>query len=257
MKQVIGIVSTFLIFATTAVAYDFSAADRAYANREDNVGEIKKAEELYKNALQQVQGREKVYAVEQLGRLYYYWGDMLTGKGDEFKGTRKDIFGRCRAVVENIKGSGAPYYYWKSLCLALWGGAANFIEKMSIKDELVGTLREARESYGSYESGGPHRVSAAVFIRSANIPGVGLYDKKEALKQIDTAIALDTKQLYYYAYVLKAEILNAMGRKADADTLLNAKRPELEDKLEDGLIPAYLIPESKVTSREMFNMMGN
>lgn len=244
--------------AGTASAYDFSEANRFYNNREDSPHNLKQAEDRYQAALNQSSGADLLYAVEQLGRIYYYWGDLLTPDNDD--NARKDIFGRCRNMVEKVRpskvGENAQYYYWKASCLALWGKSASLWEKVRLKDELVSTLEQGFNHSGSYEGGGIHRVAAGVYIRSANIPFVGLYDENKAMEHINKAISMDQDNLYYNAYLLKAEVLVAQGKNDEAQGLLEDKSFELSRKLANNSLPSAVVPESKVFSREIASMMS-
>lgn len=256
MKKTFGVLLALLCTASSAMAYDFSEANRYFAGRENNVGNLQQAERLYQSALGQTQGSELLYAVEQLGRVYYYWGELLTPSDAD--DTRKDIFGRCRTMVEKVNpssvGENAQYYYWKSACLALWGRSASWMEKLAIKDELVQTMAAGAQRSADYEGGGIFRVMAGVYVRASRLSG--LYDADAALRYVDVAIGKDAQQVYYTAYLLKAEILKALGRDDEAMELLEMKEFELAQKLRNNSLPAHLVAESKVVARQMSQMMS-
>lgn len=258
MKRMVYLGLTVLFSSMSALAYNFSEADGFFAARENNPANLKKAEDLYQSALGQVSGRELLYAVEQLGKVYYYWGDLLTPDSNE--AARKTIFGRCRNMVERAHpskvGDNPQYFYWKSACLALWGKSAGLFEKMAIKDELVRTMEDGFQRSDNYEGGGVHRVATGVYIRSANVPFVGLYDVDKASYHVNKAIEMDKENKFYNAYVLKAEVLVAQGKSDEAQELLEDKKAELDQRIAAHNLPADVSVESKVISKHMAAMLS-
>jgi len=234
-------------------AHDFSAADQYFANRENNLSNLKRAEDLYQDALNQVAGQDLLYAVQQLGKIYYYWGELLTP--EDKKDVRKSIFGRCRAMVErihpNIVGDNAAYSYWKSTCFAFWVKSATTPEVMGVRDELLAALREGLSRWDNYEEGGIHRTAATVYMcrnSERDEHFVGLYDENKASYHIHQALEKDQNKKHYCAHLLKAEVLLARGKREDAQEWLEESKMELDQRIASNQLPCDALAESKAVS---------
>lgn len=243
-------------FSVNTWAFDFSQADAAYAAREDNLGNIATARAIYQQALTGTQGDELIHAADQLGRLAYYEGDLLTDEGDHDR--RIDIFQQCQDDIEAISpdkiGKEVPaYYYWKAACTALWGKSAS---KFSVLGR-VGALKDAMQKGlaldPNYAGGGMHRVIAAVYIKSKIMSFLGLYDPAKALEHVNNAIRLGPE--YYNAYLVKAEVMKELGESDAGLEFLTNKKRELERRVRNKTLPAGLEPESKAILKQMTKAM--
>ena len=201
---------TLALSAFSVQAYDFSKADELYEQRDPSLKTVSEARALYNAALKHVEGDELVYAVERLGRLAYYEGDLITTSEETEK--RVAIFGRCMKVTELIRpdrlGYEHPaYYYWKTTCFGFWGKAAGELEAMGQLGDFKDALRAGVRLKASkkYAGGGIFRDAGATYSKSKAMKLLGLYDLDKAWKLINFAIK--TGPEYYSVYLIKAEIL--------------------------------------------------
>lgn len=236
------------LITTAAQAYDFSEANAHFEKRENSFENVQKAMDLYSKAKNRVRGEELVYAVEQLGRLAYYWGDMVL---DEDSPERLSIFTKCMDDVEAISpdnlGSKHPaYYYWKATCFGFWGKAAGQWDALpkigEFKDALVAGIK--LDASKTYEGGGIYRVAGATYIKSKKMALLGLYDPVKAWKLTNYAISKGPE--FYSVYLIKAEILKEQGKTDEAQKLLEQLRDLLQRKLDKGELEGGNGPENKV-----------
>lgn len=231
-----------LILSATVGAFDFSQADQFFAKRENNPSAIASAKALYQQALDTSSNKDEIlYAMEQFGKLSYYEGDLLTPKSDS--GKRVEIFSKCMDnadKIQNIKPG--AFYYWKTACMALWGKSANWFSVAWRLSDLKDLINKGLALGDSYEGGGMERVVANIQVRSPSISG--LLDYNAALLHINSAIAKGPQ--YYGAYIVKAEILKALGRENEGVTLLEATKRDLETRVRNNQLPKGLEPESKM-----------
>lgn len=228
-----SIVFVATAFSASALAYDFSKADTLYQKRED-LASLNQARAEYELALQSgsLTNDEKVYAVESASRLDYYQGLVVTDIESQ-----KTIFGKCMERVESIKPGVVPatpaYYYWKGTCMASWGRANGVLVSLNRSKELVEVLTAGKALDSTYEGGGFDRVLSAVFLRLPAINPFGPSgDKQKAFAYSDAAVsaaayggaadpATATGDYFFNVYEFRAEILEALGKKAEAISLLN------------------------------------
>lgn len=252
-----------IVACGSVFAFDYKEADSLFGQRENNLSNITQARALYREALRKTQGDDKVYAVEQLAKLAYYEGDLLTDEKDSTK--RVDIFQQCQDDVEEVspaKMEGqeyAAYYYWKSACMALWAKSAGSFSVLARVSDLEAAMYRGAEVDGSFAGGGVHRVMGSVYLKSKAmrwIPGLSrFYDPDKALVHIDKAISFGPE--YYVAYLVKAEILKELKRGKEGLTLLKQKHDELSVRVRKNDLPDDLKPESKVILQQMSDLIDN
>ena len=252
-----------IAFSGFGFAYDFTAADSLFAKRESNLSNIAKARTLYEQALNQVSGEEKVYAAEQLAKLAYYEGELLTSEDNDSK--RVDIFQKCQDDMEKVSPAQmegqeyAAYYYWKSACMALWAKSASSFAVLGRVADLEAAMLRGAEVDGSYDGGGVHRVMASVYLKSKAmrwIPGLSrFYDPKKALVHINQAINYGPE--FYNAYLVKAEIIKELKQKREGLDLLKSKQEELARRVKNNTLPEGLEPESKAVLGQMTQLIKN
>src|SRR5258706_4418025 len=83
-----------------SAGFDFSVADSLFAERENNPSKITEARAIYRRALNEAKGDDLVRAMDYLGKLAYYEGDLLTAENNHDK--RVQIFQQCQDDVEKI-----------------------------------------------------------------------------------------------------------------------------------------------------------
>lgn len=250
-----------LLFASVASAYDFSRADQLFAGRDKTIegrALIADALDAYKQSLATVSGKELVYAVAQISRLYIYKGDMTYSEDD--RKTRMKIFDTCLDTLDeylkpSVYGSATPqYYYYKLYCLALWGKSAGPLRVLLRAPVLKKTISEGLKLDTRYEGGGMLRMTAAVYLNEKARP-LGLYRPQRALELIQQAIAseaiddpayptplggTDIAENYYH----HAEALLKNDRGAEAIELLEQTISEYEELIELEALPAGREPEA-------------
>lgn len=250
-----------LLSASLAHAYDFSVADRLFAQRnKDSAGKdaISKALAAYSKSLETVTGDEKLYAASQIARLYIYEGDMTRDEGE--KKARMRTFDKCLDTLEqqlhpDKVGATPQYYYYKIYCLALWGKAAGPLRILLRAPTLKRAIREGMKLDKRYEGGGLPRMVAAIYLNDKARP-IGLYKPKRALELIEQAIATEAIEDPAYPEALSgadivdnyyhyAEALLKNDRKAEAIEMLQQTISEYEELIELDSLPAGREPEAR------------
>lgn len=242
--------------STAAYAFDFSSADSAFEKR-TNSDQAAKALELYTEALSKTSGAEKLYAVEQLGRLDYYLGNKVP-ESDADK--RKKIFKRCMDNVDTIKpssfGSDTPQYrYFKGLCLASWARANGVLKSLEKAGEILENIETGRKLDETYEGGGFYRLGIAVYL---NLPPLFGGDVDKAWDYYQKAIAspaysgsknpdTDTGNYHYASYLYGAQVAAKRGDKDGAKAICQ----EALDRIEGGDLPVGREPETQQMKKEI------
>jgi hypothetical protein len=237
--------------ASSAFSYDFSEADLLFSKRGEGQAAIEAARAAYEASLKTVTGRELIYAVEYLSRLDYY-----EGLRTDDVNLQKVIYSRCLERIEMIKPpaptSTPEYYYFKGGCLGSWAKANGVLQSLIKSKELVDTLETGKKIAPAFEGGGFDRIEAPVFLK---LPAINPYgptgDKKKALAFAEAALASSaysgsvepdtgSGDYFFNAFEYKAEILDALGRKAEAIDLLN----NAIARIDAGDISTFRVPET-------------
>lgn len=253
--------------ATSAQAYDFTAADELFAQRastEESAETISNALAAYRAALDTVTGDEKLYAVSQIARLYIYDGDMARPESE--KKARMRIFDNCLDTLEehihpDQVGATPQYYYYKVYCLALWGKAAGPLRILLRAPTLKRAIREGLRLDTRYEGGGLPRMVGAVYLNSKARP-IGLYKPEKALALIEQAIASEGVEDRAYPEILTgadvaenyyhyAEALLKNDRKSEAIEILEQTIAEYEELIELEALPEGREPETEYYLEKM------
>ena len=259
--RLIATLSCLVLSAGVASAYDFTRADQLFAERDKTIEgrkAIDDALDAYHRALSTVSGKELVYAVAQISRLYVYKGDMTYAE-DERK-PRMKIFDTCLDTLDeylkpSVYGRATPqYYYYKLYCLALWGKSAGPLRVLLRAPTLKKTINEGLKLDTRYEGGGMLRMTAAVYLNEKARP-LGLYRPQQAMELIKRAIAseavydpayptslggTDIAENYYHY----AEALLKNDRGTEAIELLEQTISENEELIELEALPAGREPEA-------------
>lgn len=221
------------LFAQTA---DFSKADALFVQRENNLTVIAEARALYEDILNNTANNaDRLRAMNQLGRLAYYEGELLTPLEDTAK--RMDIFARTQLQAEQAGSA-----YWKALSLALWCQSAGSVSAWWYLDDFKNLMQRALTEDQTTDGGGIFRLLAAVYVRSKDLESYGLYNPALALEWVEKAIILGPQ--YLSVYWIKAQVLKELGRADEAflwlkTTLENFKStPDFE-------------PENKIIRKRM------
>lgn len=238
--------------------FDFSSADTLYAQRENSLERIAEARAIYRKALSDAKGDDRVYAMQRIGALAYYEGELLTSEDNHKK--RVKIFEQCLDDVKKISpeelGKEVPnYYLWKAACLALWGKSASSLSVVGHLDSLERAMRNGLALNERFEGGAMHRLMGSVYLKSEMlwwIPGLNrFYNPEKALKHINISIEMGPQ--YYDSYLTKAEILKKLGRSDEGLQFLQMKKREFDRKP----LPYGLEPESKIILRKMTEAISN
>lgn len=242
--------------ASGALAFDFSRADAMFAQRENNPGAIANARGVYQSALgQSLATWERIHAVENLGRLAFYEGELLTAQTDHPK--RVAIFSRCLEDVENIHpskiGETGAYYYYKALCMGMWAKSAPRVSVIARINEFKDALNSGLQKFPNYAGGGIYRIYGNTLIAEPLLKGFGLYDVQRGLEYAQKAASLGPD--HYNAYMIVADALVKNNRRAEGVSLLQHKKEELEDRQEARRLPTGYEPESKIFLNQMIEML--
>jgi len=265
-----------LLSSGVAFAGIFDAADAAFAQRENNLAKIAEARTAYKNVLNAVDGDERVYAVEQLGKLAFYEGDLLTSL-DQNPARRTAIFADCREFVEtiaNMSEAVTQYHYWKLQCTAFWVQSAPLLSRLAqigaIKryfNSIVGDNIEPRPEVGidtRYMGGGIYRVIAGVIKDDlSSLVRSDLPNRAKALDLADKAIASsaypgddNAGDSYYSNFRGRGDVLNRLGRKDEAKAWLNKYIGEIDELIAGNELPVGLEAETKAEQAMMKTILA-
>lgn len=244
----VGVCATML--SQAAFAFDMTGADASFNQRENNRPAIAAARAGYRQALQGGSAEERRYAAGRIGRLAYFEGDLMTPEKDD--GARKQIFGDCLNDIESINpakiGQSIEYYYWKAVCIAFWAKAAGKLAAVGKIGALKEALTKAEEldktRDKSYEGGGIYRLLAGIYIGSKFMSLFGLYDPEAALAKVNKALALCPS--HYNAYVIKADVLETLGQKSAALSVLEDARRDLRESIAKNKLPVGYEPEARL-----------
>jgi len=197
----------------------------------------------------------------KIGRLSYMKGELLTDETPAGHTKRKKIFQNClrynRHVSPKKIGKNTTYYYYKALCTAMWAKSRKedgFLAKIEVKGKIPGifaAIDKGNRIDSDYEGGGFSRVSTGLYIRSANIPFFGIYDRDKASDAIDQAMSARDSGDFYNSFQLKAEVLVAFNKIDEAKSLLTKKIRELKRRLARGEKLAGGVPENKLYMKVM------
>lgn len=256
--QVTAVAVASVSVSVTAFGFDFGAADALFAQREEGAAKIAEARAAYTTGLTNLNGAEKIYAVEQLARLDYYEGLGLGEQGN--KDARKAIYNRCLDTVENHIspakiGPTPQYYYWKASCLALWGNANGISASLGRIPELLRLINDGLTTDTRYEGGGLNRLASAVYLKIPEIFGGGVDKAFEfstrALSSQAYPGSLDpatsTGDYFFNVYDHRAQALAKKGRKAEAIALLK----EALERIDGGDLPVGREPETRMHKRDL------
>ncbi len=279
LRRLLGRLSVvgLLFTGTLAQAADFSRADSLFAQRENNRAVIAEARQAYFEILGATSDvNEKIRAVEQLGKLAIYEGELLLPKSDT--AGRQAIFGECwcketsivrrscttPGFMEQISpkalGRTVPAYaYFYGACLGYWGESANLMQKAAFSGELGSAVKSGIGiDEAAYEGGGVHRLAGSVWSNPL-ARAVGLYDIDGAYREIEQAIASPSYQdqhpgsLYFENIMIKLKIMSVLdgarsgeGWKEKAIQLADDTLADMADRVDLGKVPAGREPEFRV-----------
>ncbi len=220
-----------LLLVCVAHAADFSKADALFAQRENNLSVIHQARALYENILYHTGDRvEQLNAMDQLGRLAYYEGELLTPMED--KKTRMAIFTKTQEYAEAVGSA-----YWKALGLALWSQSAGMVAGWWYLDDFKAAFKRALVEDVHTDDGGIFRLLAALYVQSVVLEIYGLYNPRLALEYANRAVELGPQRAD--VYLLKAHVLKTLGRGDEAKQVL-------KNALEQFSSAADLGPENNI-----------
>ncbi len=258
MKRLAILVGTLLtvLIGASANAYDFSKADALFKQRDNNLSAIAQARGLYEQALNSSSSKEDLmHAVERLGKLAYYEGDLLLAQNESSK--RAQVFSKCLEYVESISpaqiGKTGAYFYWKTACLALWGRAAGMFAAAGRLGELKESMKQGLALDPDYAGGGMDRVIATINLRASWLSG--LQDYNAALEHINKAVVKGPQ--YFNVYIVKAEILKALDRDNEALVVLETAKRELEKLIATNNLPTDLEAESRIFLKQIKTALRN
>lgn len=239
MKQlVVGFVA--FAWSVCAFAYDFSAADRAYDLRENNLEQIHIARSLYAGALSVGNPAEIIYAVEQMSKLDVYKAAIAL-ENETAKQVSLACYDNTAKLQTLTEEPSVAYFYWRAACLAVWARANGVIASLTRSGELTELIENGIQVDATYEGGGFYRLGAAVY---AKLPAINPFgprgDVDKAILYADLSIAspayegaLDpetsTGDYFFNVYQYKAEALIKKGEKDAAIAVLNDAIARLND----------------------------
>lgn len=209
-----------LLLGSLAVAADFSKADTLFAQRENNLDAIHEAMALYAQILTNSGDKsEQLYAMNKLGRLCYYEGELLTPYEDAKK--RMTIFSKCQAWAEQVNSA-----YWKAFSLGLWSSSAGYAAAWWYLDDLKEAIQRALIEDVITDDGGIFRILGALYASAPELAQYDLYDLNQAMAYANRALEFGSNRLESYAVV--AYVLHKQGKEETAKEYLKTATVNLK-----------------------------
>ncbi len=240
-----------------------ASAEELYQRRGEGRETVHEALAAWRKLLKGAKGTDLVHVVHRIASLDVFEGELLLR--DDNKSERNPIFGECREVIERIAGipeAADVYHYIKIMCSALWVESATPLQLIGVGSyfkQYFNTfvtsemnLRPDLEADPRIQGGGIYRTIAGIAADPmSNMVHPALPSLDKAMEMIDLAIASPNYPDEEYSgaemysnYRSKAEILNRMGRRAEARALLEQSIAEIEELAADGELPAGIEPET-------------
>lgn len=245
-----------LTLSMPAFADQWTAADAAYAAREDSRPKIAEARTAYAAILNApaTNAQDKLRAATQLGRLAIYEGEMLLAKSDT--AGRKAVFRDCWdkymvkiAPATNV-GASPNYFYFKGVCLAYWGEAAGTLASLPHVGTLLDMIEKGLAADTRFEGGGVYRLAAGVYS-NRKAQALGIYDPNKALDMIDKALGSaaypgdpNSGAKYFENWRGKGTVLVELEKDAEAKTTYATGLQKIADLMSDDELPAGRTPET-------------
>lgn len=197
-----------LLLSSFALAADFSKADALFAKRENNLEAIHEARSLYAQVLEHSENKaDQIYAMNRLGRLAYYEGELLTPYEDTKN--RMAIFSKCQAWAERVGSA-----YWKAFSLGLWSNSAGYAAAWWYLDDLKEAISRALIEDATTDDGGIFRILGVLYASMPDLAQYDLYDLNQAMTYANKALELGQNRLESYAVV--AYVLHKLGKEETA-----------------------------------------
>lgn len=249
-----------------AKASVFDAADHLFAARDGSVANCEAGIAEYQKVLSGAAAGDQAYAVQQIGRLVSYEAEYLLPRDDSANSRRAALYDHCRqatTTLVNQPAYQAQYVYWRMACSANWLKNASTSERLaqlggirSDFDRAVGGDLEPKQDVGldlRYEGGGVERVLAAIYANPlATLVRISLPNGNKALEMANRALAsrpypgdVNGGSEYYRNYRQKAEALNYLQRRTEAQQVLQAAIDEITERQGDNSLPVGLEPETR------------
>jgi len=273
-----GVLLVLTLNSSASLAASFEQADALFARRGEGRALIEQARAEYKRQLQNASPEHTVYAVEQLGKLAYYEGELVLPGGDGPDAARAAVFQDCRDFVENIAqidSARTEYHYWKLLCTAFWVRHASRMAALfqvgqirSYFDSVVGDDLELRPELAldsRYMGGGLLRVMAGILRDDlSSMLRSSLPDREQGLALIERALAspafpgdVHAGDMWYVNFRGRGDLLIRLGRSDEAREVLTSAIAEIEDLQSAGELPQGLEPETMGEMNVMRNLLGS
>lgn len=249
------------ILSTTSHAHQYRNAENLFVNRAHGRDTIHRAKEMYVGIIKdtnEILSLRKA-ALDRYARLALYEGEIAK-KSLGVKNSA-EIFNECIDVTHYLSPSeihetSAEYTYWRAVCIGLWGSSAKARQvafHIGRVKELKDLVAIGMDQFRSYDGFGFDRILAGMFVRSKSLSMLNLYHPEKALSHVDESIQRGTDN--YIDYLIKADALIALKRKAEAKTVLSAGILELQQKLERGSVPYHLSEENHFFMYQMKKML--
>ncbi len=242
--------------AGAAHAFDFSAADALYDQRENGPAAISTARQAYLDAVKSVSDTDLIYAVEQIARLDAY--AALSIPKSKIAG-RKPILEACLRDIELIKPhqgvSATPhYYYWKAICQSLWSEADGIMSSLRLSKDVFAWLDAGRAVDATYEASGFDRIAGGLYLRLPAVNPFGPAGSVEkALTHLEASLNspaysgsknpdTESGDYHYTTHFYYAETLVKADRRDEARNFIDTAI----DRIESGDLPVGREPETRL-----------
>ncbi len=250
------------IIASTASAYDFSAADALFDRREEGAAAIDAARAAYIETLGNgLSPAELIYAIEQTARLDVY--AALRIDRAQIK-QRQPLLMRCLRDIEKIApntsaGANPHYYFWKTTCTSYWAEAEGALASLQRAKEAFALIEAGRRVDSAYEAAGFDRLLGGLNTR---LPAFNPYGPggsiPKALEHLEITLnapaysgakypETESGDYHFTSHYFYAEALRKAGRDQEARHVLDTAI----QRIEDGDLPTGRIPETRLALQRL------
>jgi tetratricopeptide (TPR) repeat protein len=257
------VMTASVMLAGMAVANDFGPADDIFKQRHTGPVKVQEALAAYAQILRggNLSEPESVYAVEQQGRLFMYWGYIVDQNNYSL---RESIANQCLTTVETIQpqanfAATPQYYYWKAACLMARANARGVTSSLADSQLIADTIDAGKTLAPSYEGGGFDRLAGLLFSKLPVWNPLGPSgDMPRALQHFRRALAADvyddpmfpnwkdpdteTGEYFYDGYFYYAEALTKDDQVAEARSIIQTAL----DRITSGDLPVGREAEAQI-----------
>ncbi len=260
-------ISSFLLALCALTSFNlahatpYEEAVLLFNNRAQSRETIQSAKDLFLAIItnKNEEQSRRLTSLDYYARLSLYEGEIAKKAWNVKNATA--IFEDCISVTEHLSPKEITtltpqYTYWRSVCIGLWGANASIptvYRKRKRIREMNELIAVGLKQFPEYDGYGFDRIQAGMYIRSKYLSLLNLYHPDKALAHVEKSLSHGSN--VYIDYLIKADALIALGRKAEAKGALSGGIIELEAKLQAGTLSHLVNEENRFFLYQMKKML--